>query len=110
PEKSYPPRRNNHDSEEERNRTRTGQRTCLRRDILTKYPNNPRPLPITPAFLHYRSGSRSRPRLTAKLTREIVVVTTKLKTISRQNVAMRKLLKRMQGQLANPHKTMKSFL
>ncbi|CAA3028685.1 Hypothetical predicted protein [Olea europaea subsp. europaea] len=43
----------------------------------------------------------NRPRLAARLTRELVVITANVRTTSRQNAAMRKLLELMQGQLVN---------
>ncbi|CAA3005395.1 Hypothetical predicted protein, partial [Olea europaea subsp. europaea] len=59
------------------------------------------PSQTTSADCYRRSGSRSRPRLTAKLARELATVTANVRTISRQNATMQELLERMQGQLAN---------
>ncbi|CAA2994411.1 Hypothetical predicted protein, partial [Olea europaea subsp. europaea] len=59
------------------------------------------PLPATPAVRHRRSGSRSRPRVVARLDRELATVTANVRTISRQNAAMKELIKHMQGQLVN---------
>ncbi|CAA2993927.1 Hypothetical predicted protein [Olea europaea subsp. europaea] len=53
------------------------------------------------AIYYQRSGSISRPRLVARLTRELGTVTANVRTISQQNASMRKLLGYMQGQLAN---------
>ncbi|CAA3030708.1 Hypothetical predicted protein [Olea europaea subsp. europaea] len=58
------------------------------------------PLPTTPVVRHQRSGSRNRPRLAARLIREMAVITANMRAISRQNALMCKLLRRMQSQLA----------
>ncbi|CAA3012881.1 Hypothetical predicted protein [Olea europaea subsp. europaea] len=78
PEKGYPSRRDIHES-----------------------PNNPRATTNHPAVCHQRNGSRRRPRLAVRLTRELAAVTINVRTVSRQNAAVRKLLEHVQGQLAN---------
>ncbi|CAA2981336.1 Hypothetical predicted protein [Olea europaea subsp. europaea] len=57
------------------------------------------PLPTAPVVRHQRSGSRSRPKLAARLTSEMTVVTANMRAISRQKAGMHKLLKCMQIQL-----------
>ncbi|CAA2984059.1 Hypothetical predicted protein [Olea europaea subsp. europaea] len=60
-----------------------------------------KPLPATPVICHRRNGSRSGPRLAARLARELSSLIANVRIISWQNVAMQELLEHMQGQLAN---------
>ncbi|CAA2996874.1 Hypothetical predicted protein [Olea europaea subsp. europaea] len=58
-------------------------------------------LPIAQVVRYRKGGSRSRPRLAARLARELAIVAANMRAIFWQNAAMQELLGRMQGQLAN---------